>query len=57
MIYTLRTMGLQAEGFERPADFWPALEARQPDLILLDVMLPDEDGFFVLRRLKRTPGV
>ena len=57
VIYTLRTMGLQAEGFERPADFWPALEARQPDLILLDVMLPDEDGFFVLRRLKRTPGV
>lgn len=57
VIYMLRTMGLQAEGFERPADFWPALEARQPDLILLDVMLPDEDGFFVLRRLKRTPGV
>ena len=57
VIYTLRTMGLQAEGFERPADFWPALETQKPDLILLDVMLPDEDGFFVLRRLKRTPGV
>lgn len=57
VIYTLRAMGMQAEGFERPTDFWAAIEARRPDLILLDVMLPDEDGFFILRRLKCTPGV
>ena len=57
VIYTLRAVGMQAEGFERPAAFFEALEKRAPDLILLDVMLPDEDGFFVLRRLKRTPGV
>lgn len=57
VLYTLHALGMQAEGFERPALLWPALEKRTPDLILLDVMLPEEDGFFVLRRLKRMPGV
>jgi two-component system alkaline phosphatase synthesis response regulator PhoP len=43
---------MEAEGFERPSSFWRALEERQPDLVLLDIMLPEEDGLQVLKRLR-----
>ena len=46
---------MEAEGFERPSSFWRALEERQPDLVLLDIMLPEEDGLSVLKKLRATP--
>ena len=52
VVYTLNRQGMEAEGFERPSSFWRALEERQPDLVLLDIMLPEEDGLQVLKRLR-----
>ena len=52
VVYALKSQGYEAEGFERPSAFWRALEEHTPDLILLDIMLPEEDGISVLRRLK-----
>lgn len=53
MLYALRASGFQAEGFETAAPFWKALEAEKPELILLDIMLPDEDGISILKKLRR----
>lgn len=47
---------MEAEGFERPSQFWEALERRTPDLLLLDIMLPEEDGLQVLKRLRSLPA-
>ncbi len=52
VIYTLSSQGLEAQGFAKPSEFWAAMEQRQPDLLLLDVMLPEEDGLTVLRKLR-----
>ena len=41
--YTLHSAGFEAEGFERPSAFWRACAERQPDLVLLDLMLPEEE--------------
>jgi two-component system alkaline phosphatase synthesis response regulator PhoP len=38
VIYTLRNTGFEAEGFEKPTEFWRAMEKRNPKLILLDIM-------------------
>ena len=52
VLYTLNNAGLQAEGFERPSAFWAAMEQVRPTLILLDIMLPEEDGLSILRKLR-----
>ena len=56
VIYTLQSQGMEAEGFERPSEFWQAFQGRRPQLVLLDIMLPEEDGLQVLRRLRGMPG-
>ncbi len=55
VVYTIQSQGMEAEGFERPSQFWEALERRTPDLLLLDIMLPEEDGLQVLKRLRSLP--
>lgn len=52
VIYTLNSTGQEAEGFERPSDFWKALDQKLPKLILLDIMLPDEDGLKILKKIR-----
>ena len=52
VIYTLNTTGKEAVGFERPSEFWKALDEKLPELILLDLMLPDESGLEILKRLR-----
>lgn len=53
VIYALKSSGFQAVGFENARDFYKGIKSIIPDMILLDVMLPDEDGIAVLKRLKR----
>ena len=55
VVYTLNSQGMEAEGFERPSRFWNALEERIPELLLLDIMLPEEDGLQILKRLRADP--
>lgn len=52
VLYTLNNAGLPAEGFERPSAFWAAVEQERPALVLLDIMLPEEDGLSILRKLR-----
>ena len=52
MLYTLRASGYEAEGFPDAAQFLAALEKERPELILLDIMLPDQDGLSVLKQLR-----
>lgn len=54
-VYTLTSTGFEAEGFSDGAAFFKALESRIPELILLDVMLPGEDGISILKKLKSGP--
>lgn len=52
VVYTLHTTGFEAKGFPNAAQFWNALAQEQPQLVLLDIMLPDEDGLHILKRLR-----
>ena len=52
VIYTLNAQGMEAQGFALPSAFWAAAAERQPDLVLLDIMLPEEDGISVLKKLR-----
>lgn len=51
-VYALNSTGLAAEGFADGAAFWQALQRTQPELVVLDVMLPEIDGIELLRRMK-----
>ena len=55
MVYTLKASGFDARGFESASDFWPAMKEQEPALIILDVMLPDEDGLTILKALRSSP--
>ena len=50
--YALQTNGYQVQGFEDGRSFWAAVRQSVPDLVILDVMLPDEDGYQILARLR-----
>ena len=51
-VYALNSTGFEAEGFADGAAFWAALEKARPELVVLDVMLPEIDGIELLRRMK-----
>lgn len=52
VIYALESQGYEAEGFAAPSEFWEAMRRRIPELVLLDIMLPEEDGLSVLKKLR-----
>ena len=51
-VYALRSTGFEAEGYENGTSFWEALRHEQPELVVLDVMLPGVDGIELLRRMR-----
>ena len=55
VVFTLRMTGFEAEGFESGAELRCALEKTTPELILLDIMMPGEDGNAILRWLRANP--
>lgn len=55
MVYALRASGFDAAGVENAGGLWEALGRDRPELILLDIMLPDEDGISILKKLRSRP--
>lgn len=55
LLYTLHSTGFESRGFEEAGAFWSALKNEQPDLILLDIMLPGSDGMSILKALRQHP--
>ena len=55
VLYALTNSGLDAKVFERPSEFWKAIKTGYPDLLLLDIMLPEEDGLSILAKIRKTP--
>ena len=56
LVYTLETTGFHARGLEDSQELWKALAEEEPELILLDIMLPGEDGYSILEKLKKSSG-
>ena len=52
VVYTLQNSSYEAEGFDRGEPFFEALDQCVPELVLLDIMLPGEDGIQILKRLR-----
>ena len=54
VLYGLDSQGFQAKGFALPSEFWRAMDTELPELVLLDIMLPEEDGLCILKKIKNT---
>lgn len=52
VVYALCSSGLAAEGFAEAGEFWEALRQEKPELVLLDIMLPGQDGVSILKELR-----
>ena len=57
VIYTLRSTGMEAKGFGLPSAFWRAMAEETPELVLLDIMLPELDGWQVCREIRQNSKV
>lgn len=57
VIYALESQGFEAYGFAAPGEFWKAVERHIPDLVLLDIMLPEEDGISILKKIRKRHGL
>ena len=55
VVYTLCSTGLEATGFAAPSEFYDAMERALPELLILDIMLPEEDGITILQKLRAAP--
>lgn len=56
VVYTLNNSGMEAEGFALPSEFWKSVEVKTPSMVLLDIMLPEEDGISILKKLRSLPA-
>lgn len=52
VLYGLDSQGFQSKGFALPSEFWRAMDTELPELVLLDIMLPEEDGMEILKKLR-----
>ena len=55
MVYTLQASGFEACGFQDAAAFWNMMKEKKPELVILDIMLPGEDGISILKKLRTSP--
>lgn len=55
VVYALNNSSLEAKGFDHPKEFWTAMNEEIPELLLLDIMLPDEDGIQILSKIRENP--
>lgn len=55
VVYALMSQGYDVKGFDRPSAFHQAMKNNLPELILLDIMLPEEDGISILKQLRKAP--
>ncbi len=53
VVYTLNQSGFKAQGFENAEEFYAACKKQRPDMVLLDIMLPGDDGLSILKSLKQ----
>ena len=56
VVYTLGSTGFEAKGFGTPSEFWKAMEEEKPELVLLDIMLPEESGLSILEKIRKDPA-
>ena len=56
MIYAQKASGYEAQGFEKSEGFWQAMERKLPELVILDIMLPGENGLTILQKLRQNSG-
>jgi len=54
--YTLKNTGFEVRGFSGGEEFWEALHEKLPQLVLLDIMLPGENGLEILKKLRGSPA-
>ena len=52
----LRNSGHQVQAFETAKEFYRKVDERVPDLVILDVMLPDESGYDIVKKIRKTPN-
>lgn len=53
--FALKNSGYQIQDFPNAKEFYRAVKEKKPDLVLLDIMLPDEDGMEILQKLRKNP--
>ena len=52
IVYALGTAGFEAKGFEKASELYEEMKRQMPSLVLLDIMLPEEDGMSVLKHIR-----
>lgn len=52
VVYALKSQGYDTDGFENQEQFWTAIDRQIPELVLLDIMLPGDDGITILKRIR-----
>ena len=57
MVYTLQAAGFSACGCADGEEFWQSMHKERPELVVLDIMLPGEDGISILKKLPREPNL
>lgn len=53
IVYTLNSSGYETKGFGKPSEFWMEMNNNIPNLILLDIMLPEENGLSILKKIRK----
>ena len=55
IVFSLENQGFECRAFWSPSEFWEAFEGEKPELILLDLLLPEEDGISILKKIRENP--